>query len=78
MHSSGITSQRMPTEQEWARMSWRARERFLQRQRPEKPQPRIRPPQRKPAPEMMSDQQIRRCGSCGAWMMSICGTGCDS
>lgn len=72
MDSSGITSRRMPTEQEWARMSWRARDRFLKSQKPRNPDPVETKTQRR------KDPSIVRCGNCGAWMLDKCGTGCDS
>jgi hypothetical protein len=59
--------------EDWHRMSWHARSKWLKRHRPV--------PSRKERPFVsvtlrptFDDSVIARCGECGAWMMSACGT----
>lgn len=71
---------------DWQRMSWHAREKYLRRMRPRPvvsdiepvvvrdsvhvPEP-VKPS--KPAP-FRNDAIVSRCGSCGSWMIDTCNT----
>lgn len=66
---------RRPTVDEWQRMSWRARQRYVRKQQHLAELVIERPKFRKVT---IFDDEVSRCGNCGAWMMDKCGTGCDT
>jgi len=60
--------------EDWSRMSWHARQRFMKRYRP-RPVP-VATPVVEPVPVRrgLNDGIVRRCGDCGAWMIDVCNT----
>ena len=61
----------MISDQDWSRMSWHARQRYMKRHRPRPVvvQDSVRVPRR-----VLNDGIIHRCGECGAWMIDVCNT----
>jgi len=59
--------------EDWRRMSWHARSKWLKRHRPV-PSRKGRPVVSVTVRPTLDDSGIARCGECGAWMMSACGT----
>ena len=65
---------------DWQRMSWHARQKYLQRQR-QRPVPTEAAPnpvEESKAPvkflPFRNDGIVRRCVECGAWMIDVCNT----
>jgi len=64
--------------EDWERMSWHARARWLKRYRPV-PSRNEKPVVSRPVVSVtvrptLDDSGIARCGECGAWMLQECGT----
>ena len=59
--------------EDWQRMSWHARAKWLKRHRPV-PSRNERPVVSVTVRETLDDSGIARCGECGAWMLRECGT----
>lgn len=58
--------------EDWDRMSWHARQRFMKRHRP---RPVVTVPEvQEPVRAVLNDGIVRRCGDCGAWMIDVCNT----
>lgn len=68
----------MISRDDWLRMSWHARDRYMRKHRVrpvptevEEPKP-VRKSVRQPS--MMNEGLIHRCPECGGWMIDVCGT----
>lgn len=60
--------------EDWQRMSWHARQKFMRRARP-RPVPTAAPAAPvAPTFKGYNDGIIHRCGDCGAWMIDVCNT----
>lgn len=79
--TTGFT--RRPTVEEWARMSWRARQAFVKHQKLEaRARRRYKKKRFASSPELEGkipephplEKEVRRCGNCGGWMIEICRT----
>ena len=67
----------MISPEDWQRMSWHARQKFMNRTRARlsqhtTPAPVEESPQRKP--KGFNHGIIHRCRECGAWMIDVCNT----
>lgn len=57
--------------EDWERMSWHARQRFMKRLRP---RPVVEPERDPVRVTVLNDGIVRRCGLCGGWMIDVCNT----
>lgn len=74
--NTGKTATRPLTRDEWERMPWHARQRYVKQQE-RLARAIVQPLPVKAAPSFVRGNP-KRCGQCGAWMLEKCWTGCDS